>query len=87
MKIHLLSTIKPFTKLAYEFAYNELYDLECKEVQGLLRWAKEQGDFDNRIVKQFIKNVIEVAEYEPTTEELKKWEFEELREKQLGNNA
>lgn len=87
MKTHLPTIIKVGSKEAYEFAYNSLYKLQPTDIQGYIRWAKEQNDYNKREVKQFIKDVMEVAEFVPTPEELKKWEFEELREKQLGNNA
>jgi hypothetical protein len=84
MKTHVPTYLKRHSKEAYSYVYHALYELAPKEVQGLLRWSKEQPDFEHREVKQFIKDVNEVVEYEPTPEELKKWEFEELREKQLG---
>jgi hypothetical protein len=82
--LHLLSSIKPSSAEAYTYAYDALFKKMSKDIQGHIKWAKEQADYEKREVKQFFKDVMEIAEYVPTEIELKRWIYEESREKIKG---
>jgi len=74
--IHLPTWIKPGTADAYNYAYTFLYIAQPKDIRILLDKAKDT-EFTCREIREFNAEVRQVAEYEPTPEELVKWKMDE----------
>ena len=73
----LPSWIKPNTPDAYNHAYTMLYCGQPKDIRESLDEAKKDNNFSNRETREFIKEVIRMAQYEHSFEDLKALERRE----------